>query len=111
MAALTTQFAHLGGRVIALGFARKVTPADHDMIVATGELASSRIVAAAFEEQGLPAVWVDARDVLVTDGEHTVAAPDMDATCRRAQPDSRADRRATADSGPRRLHRLRRRPG
>jgi len=84
VAALTTQFAHLGGRVIALGFGRKVTPADHDMIVATGELASSRIVATAFEEQGLPAVWVDAREVLVTDGEHMVAVPDMDATCRNA---------------------------
>jgi aspartate kinase len=61
-----------------------VTPADHDMIVATGELASSRIVAVAFEEQSLPALWVDAREVLVTDGEHTIAAPDMDATCRKA---------------------------
>jgi aspartate kinase len=82
--ALTTQFAHLGSRVTALAFAKRVTPADHDMIVATGELASSRIVAAAFEEQSLPALWVDAREVLVTDGEHTIAAPDMDATCRKA---------------------------
>jgi len=82
--ALTEQFAELGARVASLARARSVTPADHDMIVATGELASSRIVAAAFQEQGLPAVWVDSRDVLVTDAEHTVAAPDMDATCRRA---------------------------
>jgi aspartate kinase len=82
--ALGMQFAQLGGRVMGLAFGRKVTPADHDLIVATGELASSRIVAAAFLEQKLPAVWVDAREVLVTDGEHTVAAPDMDATCRKA---------------------------
>jgi aspartate kinase len=81
--ALSMQFAELGGRVIALGVAKQVTPAHHDMIVAMGELASSRIVAAAFEEQNLPAVWVDARDVLVTDGEHMAAAPDMDATCRK----------------------------
>ena len=66
------------------------------MIVATGELASSRIVAAAFAEQGLPAVWVDARDVLVTDAEHTVAAPDMDATCRECA--SQISRRSTARS-------------
>jgi aspartate kinase len=82
--ALGMQFGQLGGRVIALALTKTVTPADHDMIVAAGELASSRIVAAAFEEQNLQAVWVDAREVLVTDGEHTVAAPDMDATCRKA---------------------------
>jgi len=82
--ALNQQFAQLTGRVGAMASVRKVTSADHDMIVAMGELASSRIVAAAFEEQSLPAVWVDAREVLVTDGEHTAAAPDMDATAGKA---------------------------
>jgi len=82
--ALSMQFAHLGGRVMGLALGKKVTPADHDMIVAMGELASSRIVAAAFQEQGLPAVWVDAREVLVTDDEHMVAVPDIEATCRKA---------------------------
>jgi len=84
MLALDMEFLQLSDRVIALGGTKQVTPAHHDMIVAMGELASSRIVAAAFEEQGLPAVWVDARDVLVTDGEHMAAAPDMDATCGKA---------------------------
>ena len=83
--ALTSQFAELSGRIAAMAAAKQVTLANHDQIVATGELASSRIVAAAFEEQNLAAVWVDSRQVLVTDDEHTVAAPDMDATCRRAQ--------------------------
>jgi aspartate kinase len=83
-AALQTEFANLSGCVRELAYSRNVTPADHDMIVATGELASSRIVAAAFQEQNLPAVWVDSREVLVTDAEHTLAAPDMDATCRKA---------------------------
>ena len=50
-----------------------------------GELASSRMVAAAFVAQGIPAAWVDARRVLVTDAEHTMAVPDTDATCRRTQ--------------------------
>src|SRR5215831_7802853 len=81
---LTTQFAELGGRVVAMAAAKTVTPANHDVIVATGELASSRIVAAAFQERNLPAVWVDSREVLVTDAEHTLAVPDMDATCRKA---------------------------
>jgi aspartate kinase len=82
--ALSEQFAQLGGRVIAFGLSKQVTPERHDSIVAMGELASSRIVAAAFAEQNLPAVWVDAREVLVTDGEHTAAVPDMAATCRKA---------------------------
>jgi aspartate kinase len=81
--ALRAQFGELGERVVAAVSKREVTPADHDAIVATGELVSSRIVAAAFAEQGLPAVWVDARKVLVTDAEHMSAVPDMDATCRR----------------------------
>ncbi|HUK36281.1 MAG TPA: lysine-sensitive aspartokinase 3 [Vicinamibacterales bacterium] len=81
---LTAQFAELVERVATMATARRVVPAEHDLVVATGELASSRIVAAAFQEQDLPAVWVDARDILVTDVEHTVAAPIMDATCLRA---------------------------
>jgi len=82
--ALQEQFAALSGRVIGMAAAKNVSPADHDAIVATGELASSAIVAAAFQEQKLPAVWVDARQVLVTDNEHTVAAPDMEATRKNA---------------------------
>jgi len=83
--ALQMLFAELGGRVIACANQKRVTPADHDTIVAMGELASSRIVAAAFAERGVPAVWVDARSVLVTDAEHMAALPDMDATCRRVR--------------------------
>jgi aspartate kinase len=83
--ALVEDFAKLGGQVGAMSIGKRVTPANQDHIVAMGELASSRVVAAAFEEQGLPAVWVDSREVLVTDAEHTVAVPDMDATCRNAQ--------------------------
>jgi aspartate kinase len=85
VSALTSQFAELGARVAAMAAARQVTPANHDLIVATGELASSRIVAAAFQEQNLSAVWVDSRQVLITDEDHTIAAPDMDATYLRAQ--------------------------
>ncbi len=82
---LTAQFGDLRDRVAAMAQAKAATLAQHDLIVATGELASSRIVAAAFQERGLPGLWIDARHVLVTDEEHTVAVPDMDATCRNAQ--------------------------
>jgi aspartate kinase len=80
---LRAQFRELDELVASLAAKHAVTPGAHDAIVATGELASSRIVAAAFAEQGLPAVWVDARRVLVTDAEHTIAVPDMKATCGR----------------------------
>jgi len=83
--ALGAQFGELAGIVESLAATRDVSPRSHDAIVATGELVSSRIVAAAFAEQGLPVVWVDARQVLVTDAEHTMAAPDMNATCLQAR--------------------------
>jgi aspartate kinase len=83
--ALREQFATpLGERVMVSARKREVTPADHDAIVAMGELASSLIVSAAFREQHLPATWVDARQVLVTDAEHMIAAPDMEATRKKA---------------------------
>jgi aspartate kinase len=82
--ALASQFDELGALVAALAKKRDVTSADHDAIVAMGELASSRIVTAAFQQRDLPAVWVDAREVLVTDAEHMVAAPDMAATAAKA---------------------------
>jgi aspartate kinase len=63
----------------------EVTPRSHDALVAMGELASSRIVAAAFAEQNMPACWVDARAVLVTDNEHSAAAPDIEATLARTR--------------------------
>lgn len=39
----------------------------YDQIVCVGELASTRIVAAFLNRQGLPTEWVDARDVILTD--------------------------------------------
>jgi aspartate kinase len=66
-------------------------PASHDApllldrIASTGELASSRLLAAALAEAGVPSAWIDARTVMVTDGEHTRAAPDMDGTCARVE--------------------------
>jgi len=46
-----------------------------DLISSYGERLSSRIVAAAFRKSGMEAVHVDAREVIVTDRRHTLAAP------------------------------------
>ena len=84
-AQLSSDFDALGGDVRAWAAQGEVTPAAADVLQAMGELASSRIVAAAFREHGVNSVWVDSRQVLVTDAEHSAALPDMDATAERCQ--------------------------
>lgn len=64
----------------ALAVLREVSPRWMDAIAAVGELASSRIIAAALSSQGLAASWVDARRVMVTDREHMAAAPQFPET-------------------------------
>jgi aspartate kinase len=78
--ALEPIFAELGSLVRASSLLREVSPRALDAIAATGELASSRLVAAALAARGLPAVWVDPRLVIVTDADFTHAAPLMDET-------------------------------
>ena len=68
-------------RIVAgAGVLREVSPRWLDTIAAAGEILSSRIVAAALNTHGLPAAWVDARRAVVTDGEHTAAAPQFPET-------------------------------
>ncbi len=78
--ALDELFAGLEAIVHALAVVEEVSPRSADTIVAFGELASSKIVAAAFEDAGLRGAWVDARQVLVTDAQHGAAQPDRTAT-------------------------------
>jgi aspartate kinase len=84
LADIRREFDELVGLVHALAVLREVSPRSRDAVLATGEVVSSRIVAAAFADRGIRAEWVDARRVLVTDAEHTGAAPDMLATRERA---------------------------
>jgi aspartate kinase len=65
---------------------RAIEPRALDLIAATGELLSSRVVAAAMAVRGLDAVWVDARELVLTDDRYTCAAPraeEMNEACRR----------------------------
>jgi len=59
----------------ALAVLRDVSPRTLDLVAATGELLTSRIVTSALRQAAVPAVWVDARDVVITSGEHTRAVP------------------------------------
>src|SRR6476660_3746337 len=74
------EFAELERIAGALGVLREVTPRWLDAIAATGEILSSRMVAAALSSHGLAASWVDARRAIVTTADHTSAAPLEDET-------------------------------
>ena len=71
----TTHLDQLESVVRGLALLREVTPRTMDAITATGELLSSRLVAAAVDEAGTPSTWVDARQVVVTSDEHGRAVP------------------------------------
>ena len=80
---LSQDFSSISERVRILAAASEVSPCDYDGLLATGELASSRIMAGALAAQNVPVAWVDSRQILVTDGEHNAASPDVGATCER----------------------------
>jgi aspartate kinase len=61
----------------SLAAAGALAPEAIDTVGAVGELASSRLVTAALEAAGLPSIWIDAREVIITDEEHTRAVPQV----------------------------------
>jgi aspartate kinase len=75
LAHMAGQFDQLADIVRALAILREVSPRTLDVVAAMGELLSSRIIAAALTEAGVPAEWVDARCAIVTNGDHTSATP------------------------------------
>jgi aspartate kinase len=85
LAEVKQEFDELNGLVHALAVLREVSPRSRDAVHAVGEVVSSRIVAAACADHGIASSWVDARTVLITDAEHTAAAPEMMETCDRAR--------------------------
>jgi aspartate kinase len=74
---INEQFDQLAAVVRALGVLREVSLRTLDVVAAMGELISSRIIAAALLNAGLPGEWVDARRAIVTDDQHTKACPLM----------------------------------
>jgi aspartate kinase len=76
MSALCDELAHLAEALCTLGDA---TPRSIDMVASFGEQLSSIFCVAAFTREGLPATHVDARKVMITDGNFTRAEPQPDA--------------------------------
>jgi aspartate kinase len=75
VAFLDREFDELERIAHALGVLREVSPRWLDALAAAGEILSSRMVAAALSAEGLLGTWIDARRAVVTNGEHTLAAP------------------------------------
>lgn len=75
MRALRCSFGEVRALLRAAAIVRNRSPRSVDAVLACGELASSRIVAAALDRARIPVKWVDARRVVVTDAMHTRATP------------------------------------
>ena len=79
-AELAPLFVGLGRMAAAVAVLSSVPADARDHFLAQGELVSSLVVARALAARGVPAVRVDARDVLVTDAHFGRAQPDFRAT-------------------------------
>jgi aspartate kinase len=82
ISAMFDELAMLADALRTLG---DLTPRSLDAIASLGEQISSVLVVAAFRLRGLPAVHVDARQVVITDDRYTRAEPQPDAIAEAAQ--------------------------
>lgn len=78
-AELSAIFDELERLAQALSVLAHITPRSLDAIAAAGERASSLLVAAAFQANGIGSRHVDARSIMITDDAFTAAAPRPDA--------------------------------
>src|SRR5947199_42885 len=83
--AIEGAFAEVEPLAAGLGGLRELTPRTTDYLVARGEYLSARIVAAALDTAGCPAAYVDAVEVIHTDGTFGNASPDLRRTERSAR--------------------------
>lgn len=74
---LEAEFNTLDELLLGIAAVGELTPRTSDYVVSYGERLSSKIVTAAFSARGLPATLVDARDVMITDAQHTKAVPQV----------------------------------
>lgn len=82
---LSAMFDELASLAEALRTLGDLTPRSLDAIASLGEQLSSVLVVAAFRLRGLPAVHVDAREVMITDERFTRAEPQPDAIAEASQ--------------------------
>ncbi len=69
----------------AVGVLGHLAPRASDLLISRGERMSATLLAATLSHQGRRASFVDAIDVIATDGQHGAAAPNVAETTRRAR--------------------------
>jgi aspartate kinase len=84
---LTEHFRDLGEIVEGLCAVGELTPRSLDAVASYGERLSSRIVALALQNHGVPAVHLDSRNSIVTDSRFGQAAPIISETNARVSAD------------------------
>ena len=72
---IEAEFCNLDEVLRGLAAVGELTPRISDMVVSMGERLSSRMIAEAFQQRDLDAMYVDARQCIVTDGQHGKAIP------------------------------------
>jgi len=80
-----TLFNQLEDFLQGLSVIRELSPRSMDYLLSFGEVLSSKIIAAALAARGLDAIWVDSREYVITDSDHTHARPLFDETRERTQ--------------------------
>ncbi|PYP96422.1 MAG: bifunctional aspartate kinase/homoserine dehydrogenase I [Gemmatimonadetes bacterium] len=84
-AAIDAAFAELEQLAGGLGVLRELTPRTVDYLVARGERLSAQLFAAGLHAAGCPVAYVDATEVVQTDGTFGNASPDLARTVRSAR--------------------------
>jgi aspartokinase/homoserine dehydrogenase 1 len=84
--AIVSSFAELDEIAAGLAALRELTPRTMDHVIARGERLAARTLAATLKAHGVPAEFVDAAELIHTDGRFGNAAPDLERTERAAGP-------------------------
>ena len=82
---LQTEFESLEHLLRGISAVGELTPRTSDYVVSFGERLSSIVVTAAFCARGIPAMLLDARKVIITDGQHGRAIPQVEEINRKLQ--------------------------
>jgi aspartate kinase len=82
---LAADFENLEELLRGISAVGELTPRTTDYVAAFGEMLSSKIVTAAFAALGVASALVDSRECIVTDSNHTRAAPLFEETNARLQ--------------------------
>src|SRR5688572_22075927 len=77
---LETEFDALDELLRGIAAVGELSPRTADMVASFGERISSKMVTAAFLTRGIDATHIDARELIVTDAQHTKAVPDFEET-------------------------------